>query len=140
MMKRFFARRIVIAIAVFAGVFTYLSLRQFAWAVDTGICVAYTLMVLGDGLTETFLRGHTLSGRKWSVIAITHVCFLAAVLGVARFAHYLKVTDESLTDAQRSGRTYYDFVSLAVAAVLGLAERVLLFRPRDEKVQTKMTV
>lgn len=137
---RFFARRIVIAVAVLAGVFTYLSLRQHAWAFDAAICVAYTLMVLGDGLTETFLEGHTLSGQKWTAIAITHVCFLVGVLVVARFARYLKVTDESLTDAQKSGRTYYDFVALAVAAVLGLAERVMLFRPKEEKEKGKVTV
>ena len=85
------------------ALFVYLSLRQFAWAFDAAICVAYTVMVLGDGLTETFLRGHTLSGQKWTTIAITHICFLAVVLGVARMMHYLKITDESLTDAQTIG-------------------------------------
>jgi len=135
---RFFARRIVIGIAVFAGVFTYLALREFGWAFDAAICVAYTLMVLGDGLTEAFLQGHTLSGQKWTSIAITHVCFLAVVLGVARLTYYLKTTDDSLTDTQKSGRTYYDFVALAVAAVLGLAN-VMLFRPKEEQENVKVS-
>ena len=53
--------------------------------------------------------------------------------------YYLKSTDDSLTIAQKSGRSYYDFVAIAVAVGLGLAERVMLFRPREEKEKPEVT-
>jgi lysylphosphatidylglycerol synthetase-like protein (DUF2156 family) len=129
----FFARRIVIAAAVIASILTYVSLRQFAWAFDAAIAVGYTVMVLGDGLTVAFLRGHTLAGQKWTAIALTHACFLAVVVGVARLMYYLKTTDPNLTDLQKSGRTYYDLVAIVIVVVLGLVERMMLFRPKEEK-------
>ena len=136
---RFLARRIVIAVAVICTVFTYVSLRQFAWAFDVAACVGYTVMVLGDGLTATFLKGHSLAGQKVTTIAITHLCFLAVVVAVARLMYYLKTTDPSLTDAQRSGRSYYDLVAIAIVVVLGLVERMMLFRPKEEKAKAKVT-
>lgn len=136
---RFFARRIVLLIAIMSALFTYIALKQFAWAFDVAICVGYTLMVLGDGITEQILRGDSLSGQKATSILLTHVCFLAVVVGVSRLMYYLKSTDESLTTAQRTGRSYYDFVAIAVAVGLGLAERVMLFRPKEEKEKAKLT-
>ena len=136
---RFLARRIVIAVAVISTVFTYVSLRQFAWAFDAAACVGYTIMVLGDGLTVTFLKGHSLADRKVTTIALTHLCFLAVVVGVARLMYYLKMTDPSLTDAQRSGRSYYDLMAIVIVVVLGLVERMMLFRPKEEKAKEKAT-
>jgi hypothetical protein len=136
---RFFARRIVLVIAIVSALSTYIALKQFEWAFDLAVCVAYTLMVLGDGITEQILRGDTLAGQKVTAILLTHVCFLAVVVGVSRLMYYLKSTDESLTMAQRSGRSYYDFVAIGVAVALGLAERVMLFRPNEEKAKEKVT-
>ena len=127
----FFARRIVLVLAVLSTVLTYVTLRQFVWAFDAAIVVGYTVMVLGDGLTATFLKGHTLAGQKWTAIALTHVCFLAVVVGVARLMYYLKMTDDSLPN--KSARSYYDLVAIAIAVVLGLVERMMLFRPKEEK-------
>lgn len=132
---RFFARRIVLVIAIVSAVSTYIALKQFAWAFDVAVCAAYTLLVLGDGFTEQILRGDSLAGQKVSAILLTHICFLAVVVGVSRLMFYLKSTDESLTMTQRSGRTYYDFVAIGIAVVLGLAERVMLFRPKEEKAK-----
>ena len=136
---KFFARRLVIGLAVLSTVLTYVTLRQFTWAFDAAACVGYTLMVLGDGLIATFLKGHSLAEQKATTIALTHVCFLAVVVGVARLMYYLKTTDPSLTDVQRSGRTYYDLVAIAVIVVLGLVERMMLFRPKEEKEKAKVT-
>src|ERR1700759_2848603 len=136
---RFFARRIVLVIAILSAVSIYIALKQFAWAFDVAGCVADTLMVLGDGITEQILRGYTLGGQKVWAILLTHVCFLAVVVGVSRLMYYLKSTEESLSIAQRHGRTYYDFVAIGVAVVLGLAERVMLFRPKEEKAREKAT-
>ena len=130
---RFFAGRVVIVFAVLSGILTYIALRQFVWAFDAAIAVGYTVMVLGDGLTVAILRGDTIAGQKWTTIALTHACFLAVVVAVMRLMYYLKVTDPSLTDTQKSGRTYYDLVAIVVALVLGLVERVMLFRPKEEK-------
>jgi hypothetical protein len=58
---------------------------------------------------------------------------------VARLMFYLKTTDPSLTDAQRSGRSYYDFMAIAIIVVLGLVERMMLFRPKEEKAKEKVT-
>lgn len=136
---RFLARRIVLAVAVVSAILTYEALRDFAWAFDLAIAVGYTVMVLGDGLTVTFLKGHSLAGQKVTTILLTHACFLAVVVGVTRLMYYLKSTDEQLTVAQRSGRTYYDLVAIAVVVVLGLAERMMLFRPKEEEVKAKAT-
>lgn len=136
---RFLARRIVLAVAVVSAILTYEALRDFAWAFDLAIAVGYTVMVLGDGLTVTFLKGHSLAGQKVTTILLTHACFLAVVVGVTRLMYYLKSTDEQLTVAQRSGRTYYDLVAIAVVVVLGLAERMMLFRPKEERVKAKAT-
>lgn len=137
---RFLARRIVLAVAVVSAILTYEALRDFAWAFDLAIAVGYTVMVLGDGLTVTFLKGHSLAGQKATTILLTHACFLTVVVGVTRLMYYLKSTDEQLTVAQRSGRTYYDLVAIAVVVVLGLAERMMLFRPKEERVKAKATV
>jgi hypothetical protein len=53
--------------------------------------------------------------------------------------YYLKSTDDSLTPAQKSGRSYYEFVAIAIVVVMGFVERSMLFRPKEEKEKAKAT-
>lgn len=84
-MFRLIRSRVTDFFAVMAGILTAVALHGFPWVLDVALCVAYTVKVLGLGLTDK--RAKVFSSdpsRSWLKILLMHAGFLLAVVAIAR--------------------------------------------------------
>jgi hypothetical protein len=125
----FLRSRLTAFFAFFAGVLTAVALRGLPWNLDAGLCVGYTVEVVGLALTDKRARVFPRDpARPLSKILLVHLGFLVAVVVIARLS--LMLLPPRLHPVPHHPRPINWGLLLAVAAVFALAywEVRLLFR------------
>lgn len=130
----FFRSRIIDFCAIMAGVLTAAALHGFAWNLDVGLCVAYTVEVLGLALTDR--RASVFSAapsRPIAKILLLHLGFLAGVVLIARAGLFLMPVQ--LVREPHQSRPINWGLIVVVMALFALAywEERLLFRKSKPK-------
>jgi hypothetical protein len=136
---RLIRSRIIDFCAIMTGMFTAIALHGFSWGLDVGLCVAYTVEVLGLALTDKRAKVFPPDPSRpvWKIL-LMHLGFLVAVVVIARVC--LTLIPAPPLPAPGQPRPIHWGLLLTVCAVFVLAywEERLLFR-EDGSAAAKRT-
>ncbi|MGD0893957.1 MAG: hypothetical protein ABR923_20735 [Terracidiphilus sp.] len=135
----FIRSRIIDFCAMMAAVLTATALHGFPWNLDVGLCVAYTVEVLGLALTDK--RASVFSAdpsRPIAKILLLHVGFLAAVVVIARAGLFL-MPMKFVSDPHQSKPINWGLlvVIIALFALAYWEERLLFRKPKRNASATQ---
>jgi hypothetical protein len=131
--------RITDFFAVIAGLLAAVVLHGFPWGLDVALCVAYTVKVLGLGLTDkrakVFSSDHS---RSWLKIILMHAGFLVAVEAIVRVGAL--VFPVQVRTSAHEPRPINWGLLLVICAIYALAYsevRLLFHAPKTKSSTTK---
>jgi hypothetical protein len=87
---RYFQHKFTVSLAFLAFLLVYMALRQFSFAVDTALCISFTILVFGNALRHRGLALFTGSdARPPAETILAHTICLMTLVIILRMGMYL---------------------------------------------------